>query len=238
MPRKDGRKDDQLRPVDFVLDYVDFPEGSVLISIGKTRVLCNVSVEDGLPSWMDHEEGKGGWITAEYALLPRSTSTRVKREITGFSGRTQEIKRLIGRALRAGFNLDKLGGKTYILDCDVIQADGGTRTAGITGGYVALHMAIQRLMEGGVLSQDVFLPPVAAISVGIIEGTPLLDLDYDEDSRVVADLNVVMNAEGEFIEIQGTGEGGTFTRLELDTMLSYAADGIKKLIILQKQLLK
>lgn len=238
MPRKDGRKDDQLRPVDFVLDYVEYPEGSVLISIGKTRVLCNVSVEEGLPLWMDQEDDSGGWITAEYALLPRSTFTRVKREITGFSGRTQEIKRLIGRALRAGFNLEKLCGKTYLLDCDVIQADGGTRTAAITGGYIALCLVIQRLVEDGVLSEDVYLSPVAAISVGMIAGKPLLDLDYDEDSRAEADLNVVMNEGGEFIEIQGTGEGGTFSRGDLDTMLKYASKGIQELIKIQKQLLK
>jgi ribonuclease PH len=238
MPRKDGRKDDQLRPVDFVLDYVEYPEGSVLISIGKTKVLCNVSVEEGLPTWMDRGNGSGGWITAEYALLPRSTSTRVKREITGFSGRTQEIKRLIGRALRAGFNLDKLRGKTYLLDCDVIQADGGTRTAAITGGYVALCLAVQRQVEAGELSDDVYLSPVAAISVGLINGKPLLDLDYDEDSRAEADLNVVMSEEGDYIEIQGTGESGTFSRQELDTMLEYASRGIQKLIKIQKQLFK
>ena len=187
---------------------------------------------------MEQEDGAGGWITAEYALLPRSTSTRVKREVSGFSGRTQEIKRLIGRALRAGFNLDRLGGKTYLLDCDVIQADGGTRTAAITGGYAALCLAIQRLIENGDLSEDVFLSPVAAISVGMIAGKPILDLDYDEDSRAEADINVVMNEKGEFIEIQGTGEFGTFSRDELDTMLDYAFRGIQKLIKIQKQLLK
>lgn len=238
MPRKDGRKDDQLRSVDFMLDYVEYPEGSVLISIGKTKVLCNVTVEEGLPTWMDGEDGSGGWITAEYALLPRSTSTRVKRETSGFSGRTQEIKRLIGRALRAGFNLEKLGGKTYLLDCDVIQADGGTRTAAITGGYLALCLAIQRLVDEGSISNEVFLSPVAAISVGLIDGTPFLDLDYDEDSMAEADINVVMNKEGEYIEIQGTGESCTFSRKDLDTMLEYASKGIQQLIRNQEQQLK
>ena len=238
MSRKDDRKADQIRPIEFALDFIEYPEGSVLISLGKTRVLCNVTMENGLPPWMDREEGSGGWITAEYALLPRSTTTRVKRETSGFSGRTQEIKRLIGRALRAGFELEELGGRTFILDCDVIQADGGTRTAAITGGYLALCLAIQRLVEEGAVPDKVFLPPVAAISVGLIDGTPLLDLDYKEDSCAEADINVVMNEEGEYIEIQGTGESGTFTRQELDTMLEYASNGIQQLIIKVKQQLK
>jgi ribonuclease PH len=238
MPRKDGRRNDQIRPVEFVLDYVDYPEGSVLISLGKTRVLCNVSVEDTLPSWMAAEQGSGGWITAEYALLPRSTTTRVQRETRGFSGRTQEIKRLIGRALRAGFNLNHLGGRTFILDCDVIQADGGTRTASITGGYIALNIAMNRLIEAGSLNNEIFLSPIAAISVGLLSGVPVLDLDYEEDSAADADINVVMNQAGEFIEIQGTGEGDTFTRDDLNTMLDFTADGIQELISLQTQLLK
>ena len=238
MPRNDGRRDDQIRPVEFVLDYVDYPEGSVLISLGKTRVLCNVSVDETLPAWMTAEQGTGGWITAEYALLPRSTTTRVQRETRGFSGRTQEIKRLIGRALRAGFNLNLLGGRTFILDCDVIQADGGTRTASITGGYVALNIAINRLIKAGSLSKNLFLSPIAAISVGMLSGEPLLDLDYEEDSAADADLNVVMNQAGEFIEIQGTGEGDTFSRNDLNTMLDFAANGIQELISLQTNLIK
>jgi ribonuclease PH len=223
--------------VEFALDYVDYPEGSVLISQGKTKVLCNVSVEESLPAWMHSEEGKGGWITAEYALLPRSTSTRVKREIWGFSGRSQEIKRLIGRSLRAGFNLDLLGGRTFIVDCDVIQADGGTRTASITGGYVALCLALKDLVKVGGIPAKVFFPPVAAISVGMVSGVPLLDLDYGEDSQADADLNLVMNGNGEYIEIQGTGEGATFSRQDLLTMLDYAAEGIQQLIKLQDQVL-
>lgn len=230
MARYDGRSNKQIRPVEFTLNYVDYPEGSVLISIGKTRVLCNVSVEDQVPEWMKKNDLPGGWITAEYALLPRSTTTRVKRETQGLSGRTQEIKRLIGRSLRAGFDLSLLGNRTFIVDCDVLQADGGTRTASITGGYAALHLALKDLVEGGSISPEVFLSPVAAISVGILSGTPVLDLNYAEDSQAEADLNVVMNQEGEFIEIQGTAEGSTFSRDTLDTMLEYAESGIQQLI--------
>ncbi len=233
MLRNDGRKNNQLRPVQFTLDYIDYPEGSVLISLGKTRVLCNVSLEDQVPDWMERNENPGGWITAEYALLPRSTTTRVKRETQGFSGRTQEIKRLIGRSLRAGFDLSLLGRRTFIVDCDVLQADGGTRTASITGGYVALCLALRDLVEEGSISLEVFTSPVAAISVGIISGTPVLDLNYTEDARAEADLNVVMNQKGEYIEIQGTAEGSTFSRQTLDTMLDYAAGGIKQLLTAQ-----
>ena len=230
MSRNDGRKNNEIRPLEFVLNYVDYPEGSVLISIGKTRVLCNVSVEDQVPAWMEKNDLPGGWITAEYALLPRSTTIRVRRETQGLSGRTQEIKRLIGRSLRAGFNLDLLGKRTLVVDCDVLQADGGTRTASITGGYAALCLALNDLVEEGSVSPEVFLSPVAAISVGIISGTPVLDLNYAEDSQAEADLNVVMNQEGEFIEIQGTAEGSTFSREVLDTMLEYAESGIQQLI--------
>ena len=230
MTRNDGRKNNQIRPVEFVLDYVDYPEGSVLISIGNTRVLCNVSIEDQVPAWMEKNDLPGGWITAEYALLPRSTTTRVRRETQGLSGRTQEIKRLVGRSLRAGFNLGLLGNRTFIVDCDVLQADGGTRTASVTGGYAALCLALKDLVEGGSISSEVFLSPVAAISVGILSGTPVLDLNYAEDSQAEADLNVVMNQAGEFIEIQGTGEGSTFSREVLDTMLEYAESGIQQLI--------
>ncbi len=230
MARNDGRNNNQIRPVEFVLNYVDYPEGSVLISIGKTRVLCNVSVEDRVPAWMEKNDLPGGWITAEYALLPRSTTIRVRRETQGLSGRTQEIKRLIGRSLRAGFNLDLLGNRTIIVDCDVLQADGGTRTASITGGYAALCLALKDMVEMGSISPEVFLSPVAAISVGILSGIPVLDLNYAEDSQAEADLNVVMNQEGEFIEIQGTAEGSTFSREVLDTMLEYAESGIQQLI--------
>ncbi len=235
MPRIDGRDNDQLRPVNFKPDFVEYPEGSVLVSFGKTRVLCNVSIEDKVPSWMNDPESNQGWITAEYALLPRSTTTRVKRETTGLSGRSQEIKRLIGRSLRAGFDLNLLGRRTLIVDCDVIQADGGTRTAAITGGYAALRLALSQLIKDKILQPEVFLSPVAAISVGLIGGEILLDLNYEEDARAEADLNIVMNQNGEFIEVQGTGEGATFTRSELDLMLDYALKGIQQLFISQSE---
>jgi len=234
MTRNDGRVFDQLRPVSIVPDYIEFPEGSVLISIGKTRVLCNVTVENTVPGWMDQEGSTRGWITAEYALLPRSTSTRVQRETRGLSGRTQEIKRIIGRSLRAAFDLDLLGSRTMIVDCDVLQADGGTRTAAITGGYAALSIAIQELVRLGEIPADVFLPPVAAISVGLVGGQAVLDLDYSEDSRADADLNVVMNLAGEYIEIQGTGEGATFSRAMLNDLLDLSAKGIQELFMAQK----
>ena len=235
--RNDGRESNQLRPVEFTLDFVDYPEGSVLIKMGKTRVLCNVSLEDRVPAWMDDPDSSRGWITAEYALLPRSTTTRVKRETRGFSGRTQEIKRLIGRSLRAGFDLNLLGKRTLIVDCDVIQADGGTRTAAITGGYLALVLALKPLIQAGELPERVFLPSIAAISVGLVDGEILLDLDYQEDARADADLNIVMNREGDFIEVQGTGEKSVFSRDELDQMLDLAGTGIQQLLEFQAALI-
>ncbi|MFN2281873.1 MAG: ribonuclease PH [Anaerolineales bacterium] len=234
MNRIDGRKPDQLRTVSFKLDYVEYPEGSVLISAGKTRVLCNVTVQDGVPPWLDQPDSTRGWITAEYALLPRSTNTRVSRETSGLRGRTQEIKRLIGRSLRAGFDLDLLGKRTLIVDCDVLQADGGTRTAAITGGYLALALALRILVERGEVPGEVFRAPVAAVSVGLLDGKPVLDLNYQEDSRADADLNVVMNTRKEFIEIQGTGEGDTFTRDQLDLLLDLAEKGIQELLEFQQ----
>ncbi len=233
MPRFDGRNNDQLRPVSFRPDYVEYPEGSVLVSFGKTRVLCNVSIDEKVPTWLDDSELTRGWITAEYALLPRSTTTRVKRETMGLSGRTQEIRRLIGRSLRAGFDLNLLGKRTLIVDCDVIQADGGTRTAAITGGYVALRLALSNLINKKLLSPEVILSPVAAISVGLFSGEVLLDLNYQEDASAEADLNIVMNQAGDFIEVQGTGEGATFSRSDLDLMLNYAELGIQQLFSLQ-----
>lgn len=237
MKRIDGRENDQLRPVDFQLDFVEYPEGSVLISMGKTRVLCNVSVEEQVPPWMDQPDSSRGWITAEYALLPRSTTTRVNRETQGLRGRTQEIKRLIGRSLRAGFDLSQLGKRTLIVDCDVLQADGGTRTAAITGGYLALVLALNELVEKEVISQAVFQAPVAAISVGLVAEELLLDLNYQEDARADADLNIVMNREGEYIEVQGTAEGAVFSRKELDQLLDLAQQGIQQLIKYQAELL-
>jgi len=234
MNRADGRRPDEIRPVVLRPDYVKYPEGSVLIAMGDTKVLCNVTVESGVPRWIQEQGKVGGWVTGEYALLPRSTHTRTMRETRGLGGRTQEIRRLIGRSLRAAVDLEGLGAYTLIVDCDVIQADGGTRTAAITGGYVALRLALQKLVDAGTITEDIFLPPVAAISVGIVNGRPLLDLCYQEDSDAEVDVNVVMNAAGEFIEVQGTAEGVPFSRDRLDELLDLASAGIKHLIEVQK----
>lgn len=234
MKRSDGRRFDQLRPVSMTPDYVIYPEGSVLIAMGNTKVLCNVSIEEGAPRW---KQAPGGWVTAEYALLPRSTHTRTARETRGLKGRTQEIKRLIGRSLRAAVDLEKLGPRTCTIDCDVIQADGGTRTASITGSYVALALALQKLIDDGEIPPDVFKSPVAAISVGMIAGIPVLDLCYEEDFAADVDVNVVINAEREFIEVQGTAEGATFRREDLDGMLNLAEKGIAELLAMQQKIL-
>jgi len=233
--RPDGRRPDELRPVKFTLDYVDYPEGSVLIALGHTRVLCNASLEETVPAWM---AGKGGgWLTAEYALLPRSTHTRTPRETRGLRGRTQEIRRLIGRSLRAAVDLDLLGERTLVIDCDVLQADGGTRTAAVTGGYIAVALALRRLIEQGVLPQGALKPPVAAISVGVVEGQVRLDLCYAEDRDARVDLNVVMTAGGDLVEVQGTAEGSPFPRQTLDHMLDLAAQGIARLVQRQREAL-
>lgn len=233
MMRDDGRKPDQLRPVELIPNFVKYPEGSVLIAMGETRVLCNVSAQDGAPPWKQNQEIPGGWVTAEYNMLPRSTHTRKARETKGVSGRTKEISRLIGRSLRAAVDLEKLGERTFIVDCDVIQADGGTRTAAITGGYLALKLALQSFVEAGEVSPDVFLSPVAAISVGIVDGVPMLDLCYHEDVTAEADVNIVMNADGKFIEVQGTAEGAPFDRAALGTLLDFAWKGIQDLLLLK-----
>jgi len=236
--RKDGRAADELRPVRLTLDYIKYPEGSVLITEGGTRVLCNVSVEDRLPRWLlEQNGGKQGWLTAEYALLPRSTHTRTPREIHGPSGRTQEIRRFIGRSLRAAVNLELLGERQLTVDCDVLQADGGTRTAAITGGYVAVALALRRLMERGLVPPEVLRTPVAAVSVGVVDGVPLLDLDYTEDSRAEVDGNVVMTAAGELVEVQFTAEGQPFDRTMLDTLLDLAEKGIEELLAIQREAL-
>ena len=237
MKRQDGRRRDQLRSISFTTDFIEYPEGSVLISTGKTKVLCNVSIEEDVPGWMEGNEVGGGWVTAEYAMLPRSTHTRRSRETDGLGGRTQEIRRLIGRSLRAAVNLKKLGPRTCIVDCDVLQADGGTRTASITGGYVALALALQRLIREGSLTPDVFAPPVAAVSVGVIREGPVLDLCYEEDSKAEVDLNVVMNANQRYIEIQGTAEGNPFSQRTLDSLLELANQGIEELISVQRRTL-
>lgn len=237
MKRQDGRRRDQLRPISFTTDFIEYPEGSVLISTGKTKVLCNVSIQEDVPGWMERNEIGGGWITAEYAMLPRSTHSRRSRETDGLGGRTQEIRRLIGRSLRAAVDLKKLGPRTCIVDCDVLQADGGTRTASITGGYVALALALQRLIREGSLTPDVFAPPVAAISVGVIRDEPVLDLCYEEDSKADVDLNVVMNANQRYIEIQGTAEGNPFSQPTLDSLLELANQGIEELFSVQRRAL-
>jgi len=214
---------------------VQYPEGSVLIELGATRVVCNVTVEERVPAWLMGQDQ--GWVTAEYALLPRSTHVRTPRETMGLRGRTQEIRRFIGRSLRAAVNLEKLGQRTLIVDCDVIQADGGTRTASVTGGYVALAIALNKLIRGGLLPPDVLKTPVAAISVGVVNGQPVLDLCYDEDSIAEVDFNVVMTARGEYVEVQGTAEGQPFTRQVIHQLLNLAEKGIQQLFAVQKQAL-
>jgi ribonuclease PH len=233
--RPDGRRPDQLRPVSLTLGYVEYPEGSVLIEMGRTRVLCNVSVEERVPAWM---VGNGaGWLTAEYALLPRSTHTRTSRETRGLRGRTQEIRRLIGRSLRMAVDLELLGERTLIVDCDVLQADGSTRTAAITGGYVAVALALRRLAERGLVPAGALRPPVAAVSVGVVAGEARLDLCYAEDHRAEVDLNVVMTHDGRLIEVQGTAEHGPFRRETLDRMLDLAGQGIARLVQHQREAL-
>ena len=234
MIRIDGRSQTQLRPVHLTVDYLDYAEGSVLIEAGKTRVLCAASVEEKVPPFL---EGSGkGWVTAEYTMLPRSTHTRSARERDGrISGRTQEIQRLIGRSLRAVVDMNKLGPRTITLDCDVVQADGGTRTASITGAYVALYRACSELVKRGVLAVHPVQTAVAAVSVGVLGGEILLDLCYEEDSRADVDFNVVMTAEHEFVEVQGTGEGGVFDRGTMDKLVALAEQGISELLEIQKR---
>ena len=234
--RTHARPVDQLRPTVLTPHYLEHAEGSVLIEAGRTRVICTASVEDKLPPFL---RGSGkGWVTAEYGMLPRATSTRNSREASRGkqSGRTQEIQRLIGRSLRAVTQLEALGERTVGIDCDVIQADGGTRTAAITGGFVALVLALQRLKERGTLKQIPVTDHVAAISVGIVKGTPLLDLAYDEDSTADVDMNVVMTGDRRFIEVQGTAEGAPFTRESHDALLALAEAGIGELVSLQREL--
>ena len=234
--RSDGREPDELRPVTIETGSIIHAEGSALIRMGNTVVLCAATVQDGVPNWL-RDQGKG-WITAEYALLPRSTQVRTPRERSGARGRTYEIQRLIGRSLRASVDLEELGERTIIIDADVLQADGGTRTAAITGGYVALALALRRLVEKREISARVFKPAVAAVSVGVVDGIPMLDLSYDEDVRAEVDMNVVMNAVGEFVEIQGTAEAGTFSRRTLDSLLDLAWKGIQELLRIQQEAIR
>ncbi len=235
--RSEGRAADALRPVSIERHYTKHAEGSVLVSFGHTKVLCTASVEEKVPPFK--RGGGEGWLTAEYGMLPRATHTRSDREAAKGkqSGRTQEIQRLIGRSLRSVFDLKALGERTISLDCDVLQADGGTRTAAITGAFVAAHDAVTLLMQQGKLSASPIKDFVAAISVGIVQGTPLLDLEYTEDSTCDTDMNVVMTASGGFVELQGTAEGEPFTRAEMDALLALADKGIRDLVAAQKRAL-
>ncbi|OGT89296.1 MAG: ribonuclease PH [Gammaproteobacteria bacterium RIFOXYA12_FULL_61_12] len=235
--RPSGRRPDQLREITITRHFTKHAEGSVLIAFGDTQVICTASVEEKIPRWMDDKSS--GWVTAEYGMLPRSTSDRMGREARSGKqgGRTQEIQRLIGRSLRAALDLKALGPRTITLDCDVIQADGGTRTASITGAYIALHDAIGGLIEVGKLTSSPIRHAVASVSVGVHQGTPVLDLDYAEDSGAETDMNVVMNDKGDFIEIQGTAEGHPFNQEELTGMLALAHQGINALIEAQRRAL-
>ena len=233
--RPDGRTPEQLRPVRFELDFTRFATASVLTSCGDTKVLCNVTIQPGVPKFL---EGKGqGWLTAEYRMLPGATTQRQPREFMKLSGRTQEIQRLIGRSLRAALDMKALGERTAIVDADVLQADAGTRTAAITGGFVALAMAMGKLVERGELERSPILQPVAAVSVGLLNDQPLLDLNYPEDVAADIDFNVVMTGNLQLIELQGTAEAGSFTRHQLDQILDMAETGIKQLIVAQRQAL-
>lgn len=235
--RTDGRKLNQIRPVTITPGYILYPEGSILIEMGETKVLCNVTIEDSVPVWKRDQDIPGGWVTAEYAMLPRATQRRTPREIYRPASRNQEIKRLIGRSLRAAVDLEQLGPRTCIVDCDVLQADGGTRTAAITGGYVALIIALQKLVKNGVLSSDALRSKIAAISVGMVNGQAMLDLCYQEDSIADVDINIVMSSEGRYIEIQGTAEGEPFSRAEFNELLDLAYTGIGELFTIQDKIL-
>lgn len=237
MARPDLRRSDEMRKVKIIPDYTMHAEGSVLISVGNTKVLCNATVEENVPP---HVKGTGrGWVTAEYSMLPRATNTRSRRDISKLklSGRSAEIQRLIGRSLRAVTDMEALGERQIIIDCDVIQADGGTRCASITGGFVALALACRKLVEDGVIERMPLNGQVAAVSVGIWENEPILDLAYAEDSTAIVDANFVMTEKGEFVEIQGTGEGRPFTREELTKLMSLAKKGTAKLCREQKKII-
>src|SRR4030042_1166668 len=231
--RFDGRANEQMRPVNIIPGYLDHPEGSALIEVGRTRVICTATIEERVPPWL-RDQGRG-WVTAEYGMLPRSTHQRTARETSGPRARTQEIKRLIGRSLRAGVDLTLLGERTVTIDCDVLQADGGTRTASITGGDVALAIALRKLIKGGLLAPRVLGMPIAAVSVGVVQDEIMLDLNYQEDSQAQVDFNVVMNGAGEYVEVQGTAELGTFSREMIDQWLTLAEKGIGEVNELQRE---
>ena len=235
--RIDNRNNDELRNVTMVKNYIIHPEGSVLICMGNTKVICNATVEEKVPPFkVDSGEG---WVTAEYSMLPRATNTRNKRDINKGkqNARSVEIQRLIGRSLRAGIDFSLLGERSITIDCDVIQADGGTRTASITGGFVAMYIACQKLVDNGVIEKNPITHFVSAISVGIIDGEPCLDLCYNEDSNAGVDMNVIMTDDGNFVEVQGTGEGCTFSRDQLNSLLNLAEKGNRELVEIQKEVL-
>ena len=234
--RADGRAPEQIRPLRFQNGIAPYATGSTLIEWGCTRVICGVTIEDTVPRWMKEQNVTGGWLTAEYSMLPYSTLQRKQRDISKgkIDGRSQEIQRLIGRSMRAALDLDKIGSRTICVDCDVLQADGGTRTAAITGSYVALRLALKQLQTAGKLAVDPLLHPVAAVSVGIVSQRAMLDLCYTEDVAAEVDLNLVMNAAGEFIELQGTGEEASFTEAQLAEMLALGRGGIRQLLAAQQ----
>lgn len=234
MLRADGRHAEQLRPITFEMGATKWAEGSVLVRAGDTHVLCNATLEKVVPRWLYLSNSEQGWLTAEYALLPRSTQVRAPREQRWPKGRTQEIARLIGRSLRMALDLKALGQRQVIVDCDVLQADGGTRTAAVTGGWLALQLALRPLIQRGELPAHVFRRQVAAVSVGLVTGRALLDLSYEEDVAADADLNVVMTAEGHLIEVQGTGEKAPISRRQFDELLTRAERGIQELLTLQR----
>jgi ribonuclease PH len=234
--RADGRAPDELRPITFERDFTEMAAGSCLVSFGQTRVLCTASIDQDVPRWM---RGRGtGWVTAEYSMLPGSSAERIRREVKDGrpSGRSQEIQRLIGRGLRSVCDMALLGERQVIVDCDVLQADGGTRTAAICGGFLALHDALDRLVRQGAIGAHPLTAFCAAVSVGVVDSTPMLDLPYAEDSRADVDMNLVMTSEGRFVEVQGTAEGMAFTRSELDEMLALGEKGISEIVELQQQM--
>jgi ribonuclease PH len=237
--RIDSRRPDQIRPMRFHNNIAPYAAGSTLIEWGNTRVICGVTIDEAVPRWMKEQNVPGGWITAEYSMLPYSTLQRKARDISKgkIDGRSQEIQRLIGRAMRAAINLEKVGPRTIWIDCDVLQADGGTRTAAITGSYVALALAVRKLMHEGKLTENPLLSGVAAVSVGLIGGEPMLDLCYVEDVAATVDMNIVMNSADEFIEVQGTGEEATFSRGQLDSLLEFGRLGIRQLLDAQNRAL-
>ncbi|MFL6537875.1 MAG: ribonuclease PH [Chthoniobacterales bacterium] len=239
MTRLDGRAADQLRPVSFEIGIAPHASGSVLVAMGNTRVICAVMIDEGVPRWMKEQGVTGGWLTAEYSMLPYSTQTRKPRDISKgkLDGRSSEIQRLIGRSLRAVVDLEKLGARTMWVDCDVLQADGGTRTAAITGASLAVAIACRRLVDEKKLADVPIRNLVAAVSAGVIDGTPVVDLNYQEDKAVSVDFNVVATEQGQFVELQGSGEEATFSQVELDTMLTLGANAIAELIAAQREVL-